>query len=74
MARHHSAHPRVEPVVDATISPGALKDHSLRNQLGQGFPNFCNHAANPLFQEPPFGDTLNRVLGIWMGAQIAQYL
>ncbi|HEY5911136.1 MAG TPA: hypothetical protein VJA21_11085 [Verrucomicrobiae bacterium] len=65
--------PRAESVVNTTVQTFPLKDHFLGNQLIQGLLDFCNHVSNASFQEPPFRDTLNRVLGISMGAQIAQY-
>ena len=69
-----SLFPRIESVVNATIPPGPLKDHSLGSQLSQGLLDFCNHVANALLQQPPFRDTFDCVLGVSMGAQIGQYL
>ena len=53
------------------IHPPTRKDELLGHNLFQGGCNIGHRVADPLFQKPPLDDAFNRVLCLWMLAEIA---
>ena len=64
----------VQPVIRPAVSTLTCHEKLFGRQLMQCFVDVRRSGPDPLFQQPPFGYSFERVLGLGMLNQIGQYL